>query len=137
MDLARDLAATLSLGAALEILKERFGAYELLAHWKQGEFHHDVLVAIEAEPAFVVIATNCNGGIKEVLRFSEQPDRWALWHWRCPDNDEFAGELPAIEQRALTTHWFDPCELLTAEARSELRPEHRARQRGGGWVQKE
>ena len=132
-----ELAATLSLGAALEILTERFGAYELLAHWKQGEFHHDVLVSVDAEPAFVLIATNCNGGIKEVLRFSERPDRWALWHWRCPDNEEFEGVLPPIETRALTTHWFDPCELLLADARSELRAEHRARQRGGGWVQRD
>ncbi|MEZ4249907.1 MAG: hypothetical protein R3B99_16875 [Polyangiales bacterium] len=29
----------------LEALQERHGGYELLAHWKQGEFHHDVLAS--------------------------------------------------------------------------------------------
>jgi hypothetical protein len=32
-----------------------------------------------------------------------------------------------------TEHWFDPCELLAADARSEYRAEHRQRQCGGGW----
>ena len=31
--------------------------------------------------------------------------------------------------------WFDPCELLRPDARSELRPEYRTRQQGGGWEQ--
>jgi hypothetical protein len=31
-------------------------------------------------------------------------------------------------------HWFDPCELLSHDARSELRPEFRRRQEGGGWA---
>ena len=34
---------------------------------------------------------------------------------------------------ARSHHYFDPCELLVPDARSELRPEHRRRQRGGGW----
>ncbi len=36
--------------------------------------------------------------------------------------------------RVRTPHWFDPCELLTPDTRSELRPEFRRRQRGGGWM---
>ena len=31
------------------------------------------------------------------------------------------------------SHWFDPCALLTNDARSEYRPEFRERQPGGGW----
>ena len=135
--LAEELAATLSLGSALAELTERFGGYELLAHWKQGEFHHDIVVRVDDEPAFFVIATNCNGGIKEVLSLAEVPERWALWHWRCPANAEFEGALPPLVDEARTTHWFDPCELLVADARSELRPEFRARQRGGGWIPKD
>jgi len=34
----------------------------------------------------LVVATNCNGGVKEVLCFDELPDRLALWHARCPEN---------------------------------------------------
>ena len=61
------------------------------------------------------------------------PDCWALWHWRCPHVDDFTGELPPVLGRAITHHWFDPCDLLATDARSELRQEFRERQRGGGW----
>jgi hypothetical protein len=133
------LARCLVLGAVMEELSARFGSYELVAHWTQGEFHHDVVFKLPstAEPVLggtvLVVATNCNGGVKEVLCFSEIPSRGALWHHRCPTVDAFEGELPPILARAVTEHWFDPCELLTADARSELLPEHRQRQEGGGW----
>jgi hypothetical protein len=52
---------------------------------------------------------------------------------RCPRVPEFDGDLRPILARATTEHWFDPCELLAADARSELRPECRRRQEGGGW----
>jgi len=127
------------LGALLDELSTRYGGYELLAHWVQGEFHHDIVLqlpeqALSALPgAFLVVATNCNGGVKEVLCFGAAPDRSALWHRRCPDNADFSGALPPILDRVTTEHWFDPCELLVANARSELRPEFRKRQVGGGW----
>ena len=130
------LAAALSLGSLLELLRSEYGGYELLDHWQQGEFHHDVLVRAgdqERLPGVLVIATNCNGGGKEVLAFEERPERDALWHFRCPAAAEFSGELPRVLGRETTAHWFDPCELLAADARSELRPEFRTRQRGGGW----
>jgi hypothetical protein len=130
--LAETLARTLVLGAALEELKAQFGTYDLRAHWTQGEFHHDLVV--ETSACVVVIATNCNGGIKEVLVFSEVPERYALWRWRCPHVSDFAGELAPILQRAITPHWFDPCEILAENARSELREEFRERQKGGGWT---
>ena len=85
----------------------------------------------------LVVASNCNGGIKELLCFGELPEQGALWRWRCPDNDEFEGELPELLGRATTRHWFDPCELLLPDARSELSPEFRERQRGGGWMPKQ
>jgi hypothetical protein len=129
------LATCLALGDLLEMLRA-LGGYELLEHWTQGEFHHDVVVRAVATALpgpILVVATNCNGGVKEVLCFAEPPARGALWHWRCPDISEFSGDLPAILARATTVHYFDPCELLGPDARSELRPEFRQRQAGGGW----
>ncbi len=132
------LANVRILGALLEELACAHGGYELLEHWQQGEFHHDVVLRVgvthQGLPGpIVVVATNCNGGLKEVLVFPEVPKRLALWHWRCPAIAEFSGDLPTILDRAVTEHYFDPCELLTANARSELRAEHRRRQEGGGW----
>ena len=133
--LVDSLAATMSLSSLLDELRLRVGAFALQDHWKQGEFHHDVVVRFrEGERARVlVVATNCNGGVKEVLAFGAMPERYALWHHRCPHVADFAGALPEILARATTSHWFDPCALLTEDARSELLPEHRVRQRGGGW----
>ena len=142
------LADTLVLGSLLEELRVRFGRYELVDHWTQGEFHHDIVVRVpkrdssqvattDASPElpgeFLVVATNCNGGVKEVLSFASRPDRSAVWHWRCPDVSEFSGDLPPLLGRAVTTHWFEPCDLLAHDARSELREEFRERQSGGGW----
>ncbi len=133
------LARTLVLGSLLAEVNRRYGSYDLVAHWTQGEFHHDVVlrlpeVALQELPGRVlVVATNCNGGVKEVLCFADVPDRSALWHRRCPDVAGFAGELGPVLARSITEHWFDPCELLRPDARSELRPEHRRRQLGGGW----
>ena len=115
----------------------RSSATQILAHWQQGEFHHDLVFSIREGPfpaPIVVVSTNCNGGIKEFLFFDDVPQRWALWHWRCPDNPEFQGELPLIRAHIKTPHWFEPCVLLAPDARSEYRPEHRKRQRGGGWL---
>lgn len=138
VDVVQELADTLVLGSLLEEVRTRFGRYELLDHWTQGEFHHDVVVRASAVSAsspgaVLVVATNCNGGVKEVLCFDTVPDRWALWHWRCPQVNDFAGELPPLRARAVTTHWFDPCDLLVPDARSELREEFRERRPGGGW----
>lgn len=130
--LLQELADQLVLGALLADVRGRFGGYELLDHWQQGEFHHDVVVRLP-DQRVLVVATNCNGGVKEVLAFETVPDRWALWHWRCPEIADFSGELPSILGRAVTAHWFDPCELLRPDARSELRADFRERQRGGGW----
>ncbi len=133
------LAATLDLGALLGRLTARYGTYNLVAHWTQGEFHHDVVVRLpeaarcDLGAEVLVVATNCNGGVKEVIAFDEVPLRGALWHERCPDVPEFVGTLAPVRARARTLHWFDPCELLLTTARSELRPEHRRRQEGGGW----
>ena len=125
------------LGALLERVRQRWGGYQLLDHYQQGEFHHDLVLALERWEGLpgkiLVVATNCNGGVKEVLCLGAPPSQENLWHWRCPDNPEFAGPPPAILQKARTAHWFDPCELLLPDARSELRAEHRERQCGGGW----
>jgi hypothetical protein len=140
---ADDLARYLVLGALLDELTGLFGGYELVAHWAQGEFHHDLVLRLDAQAAHelpgrvLVVATNCNGGVKEILCFAEIPDRSALWHHRCPTLPEFSGDLTPVLLHAVTLHWFDPCELLGADARSELRPEHRERQPGGGWQMRE
>lgn len=135
------LANLMVLGALLDEVVREVGGYELVAQWTQGEFHHDVVIRLPKQGklpgSVLVVATNCNGGIKEVLAFDEVPDRMALWHHRCPDVKEFSGELVPILGRATTSHWFDPCELLVANARSELREEFRERQEGGGWMMTE
>lgn len=133
--IAQRLADTLVLGSLLEEVRAVYGSYDLLAHWQQGEFHHDVLLSLTTNgaPRFVVVATNCNGGVKEVLCFDELPTRLALWHWRCPASPEFTGDLHGLLGTARTTHWFDPCELLLDSARSEIREEFRKRVPGGGW----
>jgi hypothetical protein len=131
------LANKMVLGNLLESLRTRFGSYELVDHWRQGEFHHDVIVRVLDKKVLpgriLAIATNCNGGVKEVLCFDEIPERSALWHWRCPRTSEFSGALPPLLARATTHHWFDPCELLGSDARSELKAQYRRRQEGGGW----
>jgi hypothetical protein len=131
------LARHLALGSLLEVLVAEHGGYELVAHWKQGEFHHDVVLRVRKQGGLpgevLVIATNCNGGVKEVLCFAVIPERYALWHARCPDNPEFEGALGPILGEVRTSHWFDPCVLLAADARSEMKPECRRRQRGGGY----
>jgi hypothetical protein len=131
------LADTLTLKGVLDGLKPY--AWEHVDHWAQGEFHHDVVVRIREQPPELpgrvfVVSTNCNGGVKEVLCLGEVPDRWGLWHHRCPDNPEFDGPAPDIRGRARTVHWFDPCDLLRPDTRSEYRAEFRRRQRGGGYV---
>jgi hypothetical protein len=137
----QQLAEQLTLGGVLEALRRLAGRYELVDHWKQGEFHHDTVLRVDAARAGVpgeilVVATNCNGGVKEVLCFRDVPDRFALWHHRCPNNPDFAGELTETLASAKTLHWFDPCDLLKSDARSEYRPEFRERQQGGGWQMK-
>ena len=136
-----ELAQTRVLGALLDSVRRTCGGYDLLHHHQQGEFHRDVFVRVaKGRPRlpgeYLVISTNCNGGVKEVLCFEELADPAALWHFRCPANDAFQGVLPRIFAQARTEHWFDPCELLAADARNELRPEFRERQRGGGWCKK-
>ncbi|MBH23181.1 MAG: hypothetical protein CMH57_01725 [Myxococcales bacterium] len=138
VELLQEFADAMLLGPLLDRVQARAGGYRLLEHWTQGEFHHDVVLRVE-EPgelpgSVLVVSTNCNGGVKEVLCFAEVPERWALWHARCPDVPEFSGELTPLLGQARTRHWFEPCELLAEDARSELRPEYRERQRGGGWV---
>jgi hypothetical protein len=133
-----ELAEQLTLGGLLAKLRDRAGGYELLEHRQQGEFHHDTLLQVDARRAglpggLLVVATNCNGGVKEVLCFQRKPELAALWHARCPDNPEFGGSLPALLASARTRHWFDPCQLLQPDARSEYRSEFRQRQPGGGW----
>lgn len=136
-----DLAATLVLGALLDDVRRAYGSFELLEHWTQGEFHHDLVVRVPVDASdlpgrILVVATNCNGGVKEVLCFDDVPARGSLWSLRCPKNPDFV-EPPAVPLlRSATLHWFDPCELLLPDARSELLPEHRRRQDGGGWTAK-
>jgi hypothetical protein len=138
METVQSLATHLGLGAFLATVDRSCGRHQLLEHAQQGEFHHDLVLALPTPPAtlpgaVLVVATNCNGGVKEVLCFAERPSVQALWHHRCPDNPEFSGALPPILACARTHHWFDPCALLAPDARSELRPDARERQPGGGW----
>jgi hypothetical protein len=134
-----ELSGCLMLGNLLDEVRRRWGAYELVDHWQQGEFHHDIVLRVPAAAReiggeIVVVATNCNGGVKELLCFETVPDRQGLWHSRCPGNPEFVGDLPTPVAAFRTEHWFDPCDLLGPDARSEYREEFRERQCGGGWL---
>jgi hypothetical protein len=137
----QELADERILGDLLDRVRRDCGGYELLLHHQQGEFHHDLFLRVSI-PAphvpgeYLVVSTNCNGGVKEVLCFAQPAEPMALWHHRCPDNPDFNGALPPILATARTEHWFDPCELLASDARSELRAEFRDRQLGGGWRRK-
>jgi hypothetical protein len=134
------IAQNLGLGALLSDLRSNFGGYEILDHWQRGEFHHDLLLRVEPKDRLpgpvLVVATNCNGGVKEVLCLESLPKEEALWHFRCPDSPDFSGTIPTLLAQARTVHWFDPCALLEPDARSEYRPEVRERQPGGGWQMK-
>lgn len=59
------LAEQLSLGALLAEVVARVGPYDLVDHWQQGEFHHDVVLRVAETPTLpgpiLVVATNCNG----------------------------------------------------------------------------
>ena len=126
------------LASLLAILRQRHGGYQVVAHWTQGEFHHDVVLQVgspgpDIPGPILVLGTNCNGGIKEVFCFDEVPDRWALWHFRCPENPEFEGQLPELLGATRTKIWYDLCSLLGDDGPSELKPGFRERMRGGGW----
>ncbi|HEV2608207.1 MAG TPA: hypothetical protein VGT79_09505 [Xanthomonadaceae bacterium] len=134
----QQLANTMSLKGVLDGLRPC--GWEHADHWQQGEFHDDVVVRLNQRPPEVegnvlVVSTNCNGGVKEVLCLDAVPDRWGLWHYRCPDNPEFEGPTPHVRGFARTTHWFDPCNLLKPGTRGEYLEEYRKRQRGGGYTQ--
>ena len=43
------LARNLALGSLLSELKDNFGGYEILDHWQRGEFHHDLLLRVDAD----------------------------------------------------------------------------------------
>jgi hypothetical protein len=141
METVGKLAQHLGLGAFLARVDETCGRHRMVTHHQQGEFHHDLVLTVPSPPPTIpgpvlVVATNCNGGVKEVLCFSDVPDVGALWHHRCPDNPEFSGTLPPILAEVRTVHWSDPCGLLSEDARSEFKPEARERQPGGGWQAK-
>jgi hypothetical protein len=137
----RELAATLVLSEFLSEVARRWGAFDFVDHWQQGEFHHDTILRVrgareDLPGEYLLVATNCNGGVKEVICLRAPPSRGGLWRSRCPDNDEFQGPAPLVLAKEATHHWFDPCALLVADARSEYKAEFRVRQRGGGWMPK-
>ena len=135
------LTRSLVLGDLLAELIRLHGGFELVEHWTQGEFHHDVVLRlppgalVAASPvssgrSVLVVATNCNGGVKELLAFDEVPSRRALWDYRVGTS---SAEAIQLRGSARTLHWFDPRELLGDNARSEIKREYRQRQEGGGW----
>jgi hypothetical protein len=108
MSTIEDLADRLVLGALLQELTRRFDGWELLDHWREGEYHHDLVlrVARRVPGRILVVSTNRNGGIKEILALTERPTREALWSYRR------GRTTLAPLAAARTLHWFDPCELL-------------------------
>jgi hypothetical protein len=143
------LTRSLVLGDLLAELIRLHGGFELVEHWTQGEFHHDVVLRLPpgalagpssgasgapgswgSSRSVLVVATNCNGGVKELLAFDDVPSRRALWDYRVGTSSADAIQLRGS---ARTLHWFDPRELLGDNARSEIKREYRQRQEGGGW----
>jgi hypothetical protein len=43
------LARNLGLGSLLADLRTQFGGYEIVDHWQRGEFHHDLLLRVDAQ----------------------------------------------------------------------------------------
>ena len=138
MSVVKRLAAHLALGDLLSDLHTTIGPSKPIAVWKQSCSHSDLVLFVDHQGKLpgrvLVIAIDCNGGVKEVLCFDQVPDRWALWHWRCPTNPEFEGEIPPLLDSARTQHWFDPNQIVDDNSYCELRPEFRKRLRGGGFV---
>ena len=66
-------------------------------------------------------------GVQAILPAGDEEKLAAWWMSLI-----LAGGAP-LRERVTTVHFFDPCELLRPDARSEIRPEHRRRMRGGGW----
>jgi hypothetical protein len=138
-DILEGLVENLNFDAFLRTLETTIGPYEMVTHWQQGEFHHDFVLRVREHgdklpSPWLVAVTNCNGGIKEILCVREQPERWGLWKMRVPEEPEFEGPPPELLASIRTVHWYDPRDFLRIDARSELKEEHRKRQRGGGWV---
>ena len=83
------LTGSMVLAGVLGTLRSKFEGYTIVEHWKQGEFHHDLVLRVAEQKEdlpgdILVVSTNCNGGVKELLCFDRVPDRWALWHYPLP-----------------------------------------------------
>jgi hypothetical protein len=61
------LADELSSKALLEVLQQDYGGFDLLHHWQQGKFHHDIVLAVK-EPRALPGA---------ILVVAHQLQRWA------------------------------------------------------------
>jgi len=63
------IARQLSLGSLLSDVATAFAGYELIDHWQQGECHHDIVLRVGDAKSLpgpvLVVATNCNGGVKD------------------------------------------------------------------------
>lgn len=115
----QELADQLVLGDVLNVLDRDHGGFELIAHRPKGEYHQDLVVRVNTGVfggEILVIGTNCNGGVKELIALSSVPDHSALWRWRCPTAPQFQGTLDDIRGVARTIHWSDPAQLLEETA---------------------
>ena len=112
------LADELSSKALLEALQREHGGFDLLHHWQQGEFHHDIVVAVKEPRALpgtiLVVATNCNAGVKEVLCFDRVPDPARCGTGACPDNPEFHGDAAAGAGRGADAALVRPLQIARA-----------------------
>jgi len=113
------LAQTMTLGNLLDALRDQYGSFEIVNHWQQGEFHHDLVFRLpcpvrDMPGEILVVSSNCNGGIKELLCFAQAPTHESLWQERCFENAQ--SHSTAVLARARTVHWFDPCELMISSA---------------------
>lgn len=118
------LAQELLLGHLLQRLQDEFSDFELIAHWTKGEYHHDIVVRLgdhrDLPGPVLVVSTNCNGGVKEVLCFSDPPSQEELWDLR--DENLETDELPVVLAAARTIHWVDPISLIRRPTMVDMRP---------------
>ena len=71
------MANALSTGALFDLLKNECGGFDFLHHWQQGEFHQDLVLSVKEQHGLpgpiLVVSTNSNAGVKEVLCLDQVP----------------------------------------------------------------
>jgi len=98
------VADALSLHEALAVLETHAPDHRLLEVWRDGEYHYDLVFAVS--DFFLVVAANCNGGVKEALLLDARPGRDLI---RCVRRDGPLRALTVLSHER-TVHFVPPDE---------------------------